>query len=459
MKGDRLTMRNKIPVGAKHIIYTLESYGHHAYLVGGCVRDLLMGRQPHDWDICTSATPDEMKKCFVNWKLIETGLKHGTITVWLENESFEVTTFRVDGHYTDGRRPDDVQFTKSLIRDLLRRDFTINAIAMSADGTICDPLDGQLDIKNRVIRCVNNPRERFDEDGLRIMRAMRFSSVLGFKIEPNTAASIHDCVGNLEHIASERINTELCKMLTGDGVLDVLLDYSDVISFIIPELKPCIGFDQKNKYHQYTVYDHIAHAVANDDSNDLTVKIALLLHDIGKPCCVTEDENGRHFHGHGVFSRDLAEQVLTRLRFDTKTKHDVLELVLFHDATMDPTVKVVRRWLNKIGPEQFERLLHIRIADMLAHTEGTQKTRIERWSGLKTLFTSVMAEQQCFSLKDLAVNGRDMMMLGIPEGPEVGAMLHKLMDLVLDGEAPNEKYHLIGLAVHMKAEKELLHDI
>lgn len=446
-------MRNKIPVGAKHIIYTLESHGHHAYLVGGCVRDLLMGRQPHDWDICTSATPDEMKKCFVNWKLIETGLKHGTITVWLKNESFEVTTFRVDGHYTDGRRPDDVQFTKSLIRDLLRRDFTINAIAMSADGTICDPLDGQLDIKNRVIRCVNNPRERFDEDGLRIMRAMRFSSVLGFNIEPNTAASIHDCVGNLEHIASERINTELCKMLTGDGVLDVLLDYSDVISFIIPELKSCIGFDQKNKYHQYTVYDHIAHAVANDDSNDLIVKIALLLHDIAKPRCFTLGEDGYgHFYGHPPVCAALADDMLRRLKFDNDTREKVVQLIEYHDANVVPSEKHVRRWLNKIGEEQFRRLLSIKIADGSAHNPDNLGDRIDKIYAVREVLSEVLSKRQCFTMKDLEVNGRDMMMLGIPEGPEVGAMLHKLMDLVLDGEAPNEKYHLIGLAVHMKAE-------
>lgn len=451
-------MRDKIPAGARHIIHTLESFGHKAYLVGGCVRDLLMGRKPHDWDICTSATPDEMKKCFAWCKTIDTGLQHGTITVVLYDELYEVTTFRVDGVYSDGRHPDDVQFTPNLAEDLSRRDFTINAIAMTANGLLFDPYGGEQDIHEKRIRCVGDPSERFDEDGLRIMRAMRFASVFGFEIEQNTAAAIHDRAGNLGRIAPERINAELSKMLMGKGILDVLLSYSDIMTYIIPELAPCVGFDQKNKYHQYTVYEHIAHAVSNADYDDLTVKIALLLHDIGKPCCVTEDENGRHFYGHGVFSRDLAEQVLTRLRFDNKTKHDVLELVLYHDATMDPTVKVVRRWLNRIGPEQFERLLRIRIADILAHAEGTQESRIERWSGLRTLFTAVIAEQQCFALKDLAVNGRDMMRIGIPEGPEVGAMLRKLMNLVLDGDAPNERCHLIGLATHMKAEEELKHD-
>ena len=288
-----------IPKGAKAIILGLRYENHEAYVVGGCVRDSLLGREPKDWDICTSATPQEVKehlnRCSV--RAIDTGLKHGTVTADMERAGkYEITTFRIDGDYSDNRRPDSVTFTESIYQDLSRRDFTINAMAYNSAGLI-DPFHGVDDLKNGIIRCVGNPNDRFGEDALRILRALRFASVYGFSIEKDTAQAIHDNAWRLTNIAAERIHSELCKLLLGNGVLPVLLDYSDVIATIIPEMKPCIGFNQNNKYHQYTIYDHIAHAVSNYTGKDIAVKVALLLHDIGKPCCYTEDENGGHFHG------------------------------------------------------------------------------------------------------------------------------------------------------------------
>lgn len=322
-------MRDLVPSGARTIIRGLQNEGFSAYVVGGCVRDSLLGLEPKDWDICTSAKPEEMKEYFTRCSVrtIDTGLQHGTITVDLErNGKFEVTTYRVDGNYSDSRHPDSVEFVDDIEQDLSRRDFTINAMAYNTT-VIVDPFSGQEDLKNGLIRCVGNPDDRFGEDALRILRAMRFASTYGFSIEEATAKSIHKNKDKLKNIAAERIQTELCKMLCGKGILNILIEYSDVIATIIPELEPCIGFDQNNRFHEFTIYDHIAHSVANYEATDAVVNMSLLLHDIGKPCCYTEDEKGGHFYGHGVHSRDLAEKALNRLRFDNKSKNDILEQI------------------------------------------------------------------------------------------------------------------------------------
>ena len=441
-------MRNiQIPHGANSIIQDLRKAGFDAYVVGGCVRDSLLDLEPKDWDICTSATPLEMKAFFAerNIKTIDTGLQHGTITVNLgDSEQYEVTTFRIDGNYSDSRHPDSVEFVKNIELDLARRDFTVNAMAYDGEKII-DPFHGQDDLNRRIISCVGNPDDRFGEDALRILRAMRFASTYGFVIEEKTSQAIHRNKEKLLNIAAERIQTELCKMLCGRGVLQILLEYSDVISVIIPEMSPCIGFDQNNKYHEYTVYDHICHAVENCGLNDIVIKLSLFLHDIGKPCCYTTDENGGHFYGHGVYSRDLAEKVLDRLRFDNKTKHDVLELVLFHDAVIEPTPKTVRRWLNKIGELQFSRLVEIRMADILAHKESTQQSRIERCVSLAAIAYEIVEQNQCFSLKDLEISGKDVMeLLNIAEGKRVGFVLNKVLDAVIDGSLKNERVHIVN---------------
>lgn len=428
-----------IPKQANSIILGLRQEGHDAYVVGGCVRDSLLGKEPHDWDISTSATPDEVKLYLFRHGIrsIDTGLKHGTVTAYISQlEQYEITTFRSDGVYSDGRHPDCVEFVGSVIQDLSRRDFTINAMAYNTAGMV-DPFHGQADLERGVINCVGNPDERFSEDALRILRALRFSSVYRFRIGEETARSIHQNRNKLLMVSAERIQMELCKLLFGKGVLDVLLEYSDVFSAIIPELAPCIGFQQNNPYHQYTVYDHIAHAVANYIGNDISVKIALLLHDIGKPGCYTEDEKGGHFYGHGVPSRDMAECVMNRLKFDNKTKAEVLDLVLYHDTVIGPTPKVVKRWMNRIGKDRFAQLLDVRMADIRAHAEGTQESRIERCMALRSIMSDVLDEEQCFSLKDLAIHGKDILSLGVPQGKVIGDTLQHILNKVISGELDN----------------------
>lgn len=433
-----------IPAGVDAIIGTLENAGFEAYLVGGCVRDSVLGRRPHDWDICTSAKPEQMKNVFEGFRTIDTGLKHGTLTVMSNFKPYEVTTFRVDGEYSDHRRPDSVEFTTDLVRDLARRDFTINAMASGKYKNIIDPFGGMNDLKNKTIRCVGDPDARFNEDALRILRAMRFSATYGFGIEPETSESIHRNRDLLRWISGERIQSELRRMIMGQYALPVLLSFSDVISTIIPQFGKCINFDQNNRYHIYTVYEHIIRAMNNYSGDDEITRIALFLHDIGKPRCYTEDERGGHFHGHGAVSAEIADSVMYRLRFDNDTRESVRELVLYHDATIEPTKKTVRRWLAKIGPEQFARLLDVRMADILAHAPDTQASRIERCNALRAYYEELMTEEQCFSVKDLAINGHDVMSLGIPQGKMVGKVLQMCLDAVMDEEVPNDKESLMN---------------
>lgn len=434
------------PDGVCTIIERLNQHGYEAYIVGGCVRDSIMKLTPHDWDICTSAKPEQMLKVFADTKVIETGLKHGTITVVLGDGSYEVTTFRRDGEYSDGRHPDSVQFVTSVAEDLARRDFTMNAMAYSLDFGLIDYFDGEHDVMHETISCVGNPDERFSEDALRILRALRFASTYGFSISPATAESIHRNAYRLNNIAAERINVELCKLLCGKGALQVLLDYSDVLAVIIPELSPCIGFEQNNKFHQYTIYEHMARAAASCQTDDVVTRVALLLHDIGKPQCYTEDHNGGHFYGHAVPSRDLAERALDRLRFDNKRKKEILDLILYHDSTLEPTPKVARKWLNKLGPEQCERLLDIKCADARAHAAGTQDERLSKYEVLRQLMVEAIETQACFSMKDLAINGNDVMSLGVFQGKIVGKVLNELLAEVINGILPNDRSILMEKA-------------
>ncbi len=437
-----------MPSGALDIINRLQRSGFEAYIVGGCVRDMILGRKPHDWDVCTSATPDEMKRVFSDCNVYDTGTKHGTLTIRASDGSlYEVTTFRVDGAYSDHRRPDTVRFTDDLLEDLSRRDFTMNAMAFSGTKNhLIDPFDGLEDIKAKAIRCVGGADERFNEDALRILRALRFAAVFGFGIEKETSDAIHRNRNLLDHIAAERINAELCKLISGRYALPVLLNYSDVIAQIIPEFSRCIGFDQNNRYHVYTVYEHIMRALDYYKGDDPIVRLTLFFHDIGKPSCYTEDERGGHFHGHGIVSSEMICEIMKRLRFDNATKDAVTELVLYHDSTIEPTAKTVRRWLNKIGAEQFERLLDIRMCDMLAHSPDTQQSHLERNKALRVIYQEISANETCFHLKDLAINGRDIMSLGVPQGKKVGEILNKCLGAVLDGEVENNTEALLERA-------------
>ena len=439
-------MRYNIPAGAIQIIQELKKNGHKAYLVGGCVRDLLMGREPHDWDICTSALPEQTKACFGEYKVIETGLKHGTLTVVADEQSYEVTTFRVDGAYSDGRHPDNVTFTTNVNWDLARRDFTINAIALSEEGEIYDPYGGGLDIQSRIIRCVGDPKERFREDALRIMRAARFSCTLGFDIAGKTRQAMihHQNRGRLADISAERITAELKKMLSGERPGEVIRPLVSVLCVFWPEFEPCVGFDQKNRHHIYNVWDHICIAIDKADTDDVVVRLALLLHDIGKPRCFTVDEQGRgHFYGHPPVCAAMADDMLRRLKFDNATREAVVQLIEYHDATIVPTEKCVRRWLNKLGEEQFRRLLHVKIGDILSHNPATIGDRANDIFATRKILMDVLAKKQCFSFKDLAVNGRDIIALGVPQGPKVGEILKEVLRQVVDGEIENDRNALL----------------
>lgn len=436
-------MFNMIDAGAYVLLSRLHRAGYQAYIVGGCVRDLLSGRTPKDWDICTDATPDETLSVFWDLHTIPTGLQHGTVTVRYADVSYEVTTFRVDGAYTDCRHPEEVFFSSNLHADLARRNFTINAMAYAPHIGLVDPFSGHEHLRRNILCCVGSPLQRFHEDALRVLRCLRFAATFDLRIGQRTERAILRCADLLYMISKERIRDELCKILLGKYAFPVFLRYKYVFTYIIPELYLCVGFKQNNPYHIYTVYNHIMHATANYTGDDLIVKLALFLHDIGKPLCYTEDECGGHFHGHGVVSRDLAESVLTRLRFDNATKDAVLELVLYHDSTIEPTPKVVRRWLSRIGETQFFRLMEVRLADIRAHSMNNRMSRIKRCLELRRIAREILNQPHCLTLKDLAIDGYEVMKEAIPEGRLVGLCLNHALEQVINGTVPNEKYALL----------------
>ncbi len=438
-------MKFEIPSGARHILQTLSDAGYEAYLVGGCVRDLLRRVDPHDWDICTSARPEDTESCFAGHRIIETGLKHGTITVLEDGEPYEITTYRTEGPYSDSRRPDFVNFVSDLEADLARRDFTMNAIAIGLDGSLRDPFGGETDIKAGLIRCVGEPAQRFREDGLRVMRALRFGAVFGYKLEEETAQAIHKNRHMLEHVAAERINVELCKLLVGSKVGDILRQYPDVLCEFWPELKPLVTLKQNNPWHCWGGWEHTIHAVEATPA-DLTLRLTMLLHDIGKPSCKSTDENGvDHFYGHPAISAKLSDQMLRTLKFDNKTRERVVTLVEYHDIQIPCRDRSIRKWLGRLGPETFFQLLEVKRADGMGQAYELVKDRLAQLEKIKAKAEEIVAQGQCFSLKDLAVNGRDVIAAGIAPGPEVGRVLNGLLEQVLNGLVPNNREALLSL--------------
>lgn len=436
-------MKFEFSSGAKHILQTLTGAGYEAYLVGGCVRDLLRDVHPHDWDICTSARPEETEACFADQRIIETGLKHGTVTVLEDGEPYEITTYRTEGPYSDSRRPDYVEFVSSLEADLARRDFTMNAIAMGLDGSLEDPFGGVDDIRARLVRCVGEPARRFQEDGLRVMRALRFGAVFGYEIEEKTAQAIHENRHILEYVAAERINVELCKLLVGDKAGDILRRYPDVLCEFWPELEPLVTLEQNNPWHCWGGWEHTIHAVEAAPA-DRILRLTMLLHDIGKPACKSTDENGLdHFYGHPAVSAKLADQMLRALKFDNKTRERVVTLVEHHDVQIPCRDRSIRKWLGRLGPETFFQLLEVKRADGMGQAYELVKDRLTELEKMKTKAKELVAQGQCFSLKNLAVNGQDVIAAGIVPGPEVGRVLEGLLERVLSGEIPNEREALL----------------
>lgn len=436
-----------VPYEVLSTLSVLQTAGYDAFLVGGCIRDCLMGRAPHDWDITTSAMPEQVLALFrgLGHTVVETGLKHGTVTVVGNDDSYEVTTFRQDGEYTDGRHPNTIEFCSDVKDDLARRDFTINAIAWSPVTGLVDPFDGQKDIGNRIIRGVGNPGKRFQEDALRVMRAVRFAATLNFSVDIYTEIAARKNAKKLKWVSMERKRDELMKMLVGDGIQRVLLNYYDIFFQPIPEILPCVGFEQHNPYHIYDVWGHITAAVAYAPKDPI-VRLTMLLHDIGKPQCFQMGEDGRgHFHGHGKVSAEIAGHVLGRLRFDSKTLNTVIQLVEVHDRFIEPNKRAVRRLLREIGSEQFDRLMEVCKADVSAQVKDKLQPRLEKVELLKVMKEEILAEKDCFSMKDLAINGRDLIAAGFAPGPKMGVVLNNLLEAVLADPTLNEKEILLAM--------------
>lgn len=442
-----MEIKINIPTDVNKIIHTLQNHGYSAYVVGGCVRDSILYRTPKDWDICTSATPEQVMEVFKDKHIIPTGLQHGTVTIMLNGTGYEVTTYRIDGKYSDNRRPDSVEFTDNLVEDLKRRDFTINAMAYNNKDGLIDPFNGFDDLENKLIRCVGSAKDRFSEDALRILRAIRFACQLDFVVSVSTKKEIHKQCESLKNISIERISSEFGKIISSHRCGINLVLFRDVLSIFIPELNFIIGFEQNNPYHIYNVFLHTIYALENCKSDDLIVRLAVFFHDFGKPHSYQDDEDGiRHFKGHGKVSAEITDAIMKRLKFDNETRNNVVELVYYHDATFEVGKKYIKRWLNKIGELQFRRLLEVRKADIKAQNPAYEEKRIEKVNNIEKLLEEILQEKECFSLKDLAVNGKDLMGIGYKSGRQLGAALQGLLDCVIGEEVNNNKEELLKLA-------------
>ena len=430
----------RIPEQVQEIIKRLNAAGYEAWCVGGAVRDALLGREPGDWDVTTNALPETVMALFAP-NALPTGLQHGTVTVG-GGRGIEVTTYRRDGEYLDSRHPEHVEFTGSLVEDLARRDFTVNAMALGLDGTLVDPFGGQADLSAGILRAVGDAQNRFEEDALRIMRGLRFAARLGFVIEEKTDAAMRRCAHLLRRIAVERIHVELTGLLCGEHVAEILLQYPDILGVFMPEVLPCVGFEQQTKYHCYDVWEHTVRAVAQAPAQPI-LRYALLFHDLGKPETFTVDEEGNgHFYGHWKPGMKIADAIMERLRFDNYSRKTIVTLVERHDAPLPQEEKGVRRQLMRYGEEFLRLLLEVKRADNLAQAPA-YRDRVELIDRWELLLNDVLASQACFSLKDLAVKGGDITALGI-KGPAVGKTLQTLLELVIDEMLPNEKAALVN---------------
>lgn len=436
----------KLPERVKYIIDTIMDAGYEAYAVGGCVRDSILGREPDDWDITTSATPHQIKELFK--RTIDTGIRHGTVTVMLDKEGYEVTTYRIDGEYEDSRHPKEVTFTANLVEDLKRRDFTINAMAYNDKAGLVDVFEGVLDIERKMIRCVGNPKERFTEDALRMMRAVRFSAQLGYEIEEKTAAAIRELAENLVNISAERIQVELVKLVTSPHPEHLRIAYeTGITKVIMPEFDICMETVQNNPHHCYTVGEHILKSMQYIEP-DKILRLAMLFHDIGKPATKSTDEKGiHHFYGHPEVSEELTRKILRRLKFDNYTIRMVTGLVKYHDREVMPQPKHVRHAILKIGEDIFPLLFPVKKADIAAQSDYKREEKKEKLEAVLDAYEEVLEKRQCVSLKMLAITGKDLITeAGMQSGPELGRVLGKLLDEVIEDPNLNQKEILLTLA-------------
>lgn len=441
---------NNFKPASKTAVELLKNSGFEAFLIGGSVRDFIMGLPIGDIDITTNATPTQVKEVFNDFRVIETGIKHGTVTVLIDNEPLEITTYRSESAYSDNRHPDSVTFSKSLSDDVVRRDFTMNAIAFDFSDGFCDLVNGIDDIKNQTIRCIGDAQTRFQEDALRILRALRFSSVLGFTIEENTKVAIHKCKDLLHNISAERIRDEFVKLVCGKNAYNVLQEFSDVISVFIPEIKPCINFRQENRHHCFDVYTHTLKAVEKS-SPDPIIRLSLFFHDIAKPLVAHFDEKGeQHYYGHPKKSAEITEKILTRLRFDNETKNKVVTLVAFHDSPITinkekaPSKKRIKKIMSQIGEDLILPLLEIKYCDNTAQHPKFFRGN-DFYNSCQMIIDEIINNEECISLNTLAVNGKDLIELGY-KGKRIGDMLNTLLDLVISEKLRNNHTELYEYA-------------
>jgi len=436
----------------KRIIKILNLKGYEAYVVGGAVRDSIMGRTPHDYDISTNALPSEIKSTFP--KTIDTGIKHGTVTVMDSTGAYEVTTFRTDGEYNDSRHPEDVQFISKVEGDMLRRDFTINALAYNDQCGIVDCVGGVDDINNKIIRCVGEPERRFKEDALRMLRAVRFAIVLGFTIEEKTALAIKKYAVLIKKISAERIREEIEKILRSENPGGIIMLHElGLLKYIIPELDICFTVPQKNKYHLYNVGEHIIHAVASTPE-DITIRWAALLHDIGKPLCKSVDSNGIiHFYGHHHESVRLADDILHRLRLDNDSRKNILMLIENHDIRIDSNPVNVKRVMARLGEDLFAKLLILQESDNRAKNPKFLPDKLSKLNDVRLIYRKILSERQPYLTSDLVINGRDLIKIGFRAGREIGDTLHSLLDEVLINPSLNNREYLMMRAKQLRKKR------
>ncbi len=438
-----------VPRKAQYIIETITNAGFEAYVVGGCVRDSILGREPMDWDITTSAKPEQVKALFP--RTIDTGLQHGTVTVMLDKEGFEVTTYRIDGEYEDSRHPKEVIFTPNLEEDLKRRDLTINAMAYNDMTGLVDIFGGMADIQARTVRCVGRAKERFTEDALRILRAIRFSAQLGYKIEQETLDAIRELAPSLSKISAERIQVELVKLITSPNPDYLRIAYEcGVTKVFFPEFDKAMETVQTNPHHCYTVGEHTLQSLKQVEG-DKVLRLTMLLHDMGKPETLTVDEKGvAHFHGHADVSMDIAKKLLRRLKFDNDTIYMVGKLVKYHDYGNNSNVneKIVRRALHKIGEDAFPALFAVRRADILSQSQYRRQEKLENLELWQQCYQGICERAECVSLKTLAVTGSDLIAAGMKPGPQLGDTLQRLLELVIEEPDKNTKDYLLEAAMN-----------
>lgn len=441
-------MKIVLPEDVTEIIETLEQSGYEAYAVGGCVRDSILGKTPSDWDITTSATPSEMKRLFP--RTVDTGIEHGTVTVLKKGRGYEVTTYRIDGEYRDARHPSEVTFTSSLAEDLRRRDFTINAMAYNETGGLVDLFGGTEDLDQGVVRCVGDPRQRFSEDALRMLRALRFSAQLDFAIEENTLNAVTELAATIEKVSAERIRVELEKILVSDRPGHMRLVYFTCLSrYILPELDVMMASEQNNKHHCYTVGEHTMEALEYSPK-DRVIRLAVLLHDVAKPLTKTTDERGiDHFHGHQEKGEEMAKAILRRLKYDNETIAKVAVLVRFHDERPKNDIRSVRRAVVRMGERAFPELFDLKRADVMAQSTYRRQEKLQAIDDFERLYGEINEKRQCLAIRDLAVSGRDMIDLGISPGPAIGQMLQRLLSDVVESPEHNTKEYLTDLAADL----------